>query len=88
MPSYLASFKRGYQVYPEWMQAKVLPIKFQGQKSHGRPVDCENLENYIPRKFVCIQYVLISCHIFSKETTCATNSPILNLNQQCYSYLE
>ena len=51
MPSYFASVKRGRLVYPalQWMQAKVLPIKFRGQKFCRWPVDRENLKIYIPQ---------------------------------------
>ena len=40
------------------MTAKVLPMKFRGQKFRGRPVDRENLENHIPQKFVRIRYTI------------------------------
>ena len=41
------------------MTAEVLPKKFWGWKFYRRPVDCKNLENYIPLKFVRIQYVIL-----------------------------
>ena len=31
--------------------AKVLPMKFLGLNIRRWPVDCENLENYIPQNF-------------------------------------
>ena len=38
------------------MQAKVLPMKFQGWKFRGWPVNRKNLKKYIPQKFACIRY--------------------------------
>ena len=39
------------------MQANFLPMKFQGWKFCRLSPDCENSENYMPQKFVRIQYM-------------------------------